>query len=92
MIFDVRTPEEFTKEHIKGAINIPINRLGGSELAGTKPTQEVTLYCPDAKLASLAMSILNERGFMYVKISEDLLPLDMPVVSSAPIEIHAYKH
>jgi rhodanese-related sulfurtransferase len=92
MIFDVRSSEEFVKEHVKGAINIPINRLGSSELAGTKPSQEIVLYCPDTKLASLAISILKERGFENVRISEELLQSDLPIVSNTPVEIHAYKH
>ena len=92
MIFDVRTPEEFSTGHLPGAINIPANHLGSSELCGAQPQQSITLYCPDEKLASVALSILKGRGYEDVLISEELAPSSIPPEPIAPLEIHAYKH
>ena len=92
MIFDIRTTEEFATGHLLGAINIPANHLGSSELCGAKPDQEITLYCPDEKVASVALSILKGRGFENIHISEAIAPSNIPIVPEAPLELHAYKH
>ena len=92
MIFDIRTTEEFSTGHLPGAINIPANHLGSSELCGAKTFQEITLYCPDEKLASVALSILKGRGFDNVIISNELAPSSLPIEEVAPVQIYEYKH
>ena len=92
MILDIRTAEEFTTGHLPGAINIPANHLGSSEFLGTQSSLPVTLYCPDEKLAAVALSILKGRGFENITLSEELAPSNVPVAPLPPLEIHAYKH
>lgn len=92
MILDVRTTEEFATGHLPGAINIPINRLGSSEFIGTQASLPVTLYCPDEKLATVASSILKDRGYTSITISQELAPSSLPPEPIPIPEIHAYKH
>ena len=92
MIFDIRTAEEFSTGHLPGAINIPVNHLGSSELCGAKTSQEITLYCPDEKLVLVALSILKGRGFDNVLVSNELAPSSIPIEEAPPLQIYEYKH
>ena len=92
MILDIRTQEEFATGHLPGAINIPANHLGSSEFIGTQSSLPVTLYCPDEKLATVAISILKGRGYENITISEELTPSSVPREPDPIPEIHAYKH
>jgi rhodanese-related sulfurtransferase len=92
MIYDVRSEEEFATGHLAGAINIPINRLGSSEFVGTQAGFPVTLYCPDEKLAVVATSILKDRGYQSITISDKIAPSSVPPEPVPIPEINAYKH
>ena len=63
-ILDVRSPEEYKKGHIPGAINIPHDRLG-FRLAeiGLHMDKDVVLYCWSGKRVVIAASILRSAGF-----------------------------
>ncbi|MBC7081042.1 MAG: antibiotic biosynthesis monooxygenase [Thermoplasmatales archaeon] len=60
IIVDVRTREEYIKEHIKGAINIPLHDLHHSIdfLKG----KEISLYCDSGRRASSAKELLAREG------------------------------
>lgn len=62
-IVDIREPDEFAREHIPGAKNAPLSKLGGGATPGGEPEGEVVVYhCKSgmrtqanaAKLASAA--------------------------------------
>ena len=64
MLIDVRTAEEFAAGHIKGAINIPYDKivpeLTKQQLA--KDT-ELVLYCRSGRRSSIAHDSLLKQGY-----------------------------
>ncbi len=64
-LIDVRTPEEFAAGHIPGAVNIPIDELGGrlSELSQAEP---VVVYCRSGNRSAQAARILDQAGYSGV--------------------------
>ena len=47
VLVDIRQPEEFLREHIAGAINVPLKELPA--LAGSlDPSKPVIVYCWDS--------------------------------------------
>ena len=63
-IVDVRTPEEYAKGHIDGAINIPLRELMKhlDKLPNSK-TAHILLYCHSQKRSTHALVILHELGY-----------------------------
>jgi rhodanese-related sulfurtransferase len=66
IIIDVRTTEEYSKEHIDGAINIPVDTLRQHlwEIPQNKP---VFIYCQIGLRGYLAQRILLQNNFTRVK-------------------------
>ncbi|RLF50281.1 MAG: hypothetical protein DRN11_04920 [Thermoplasmata archaeon] len=60
IVIDVRTREEFIKEHIKGAINIPWQDL--DFYIDFLKDKEVMLYCDTGFRASIAKEKLVKYG------------------------------
>jgi rhodanese-related sulfurtransferase len=67
LILDVRTPEEFAKGHVPGAINIPYDQLG-SRLAeiDSHKDKDLVLYCKSGKRAGIAAKTLQTAGFSHL--------------------------
>jgi len=65
-LIDVRTPEEFAEETIKGAINIPVDDIRErlSEIPADKP---VWLFCGVGLRGYLASNILRAHGYEEVR-------------------------
>ena len=66
-IIDVRTPPEYRKDHIKGAVNI--NFLGGDFKRGAREldtSKPVYIYCQTAHRSPLAARKLRRVGFKKV--------------------------
>jgi len=63
-VVDVRTPEEYAKGHIEGAINIPLQDLlkHRDQLPNSK-TAPILLYCHTQKRSTHGMLILHELGY-----------------------------
>ncbi len=63
-IVDVRTPEEYAKGHIDGAINIPLQDLVKhlNALPSNKNAY-ILLYCHSQKRSTHALVILHELGY-----------------------------
>ncbi len=61
-LIDVRTPDEFSKGHIAGAINIPVDdlRCRINELSSARP---IVTYCQVGMRGYLATRILRQSGF-----------------------------
>ncbi|MCW4040773.1 MAG: rhodanese-like domain-containing protein [Candidatus Bathyarchaeota archaeon] len=60
MIIDVRSTEEYIKNHIKGAISLPLFALE-SHISFLKG-KEVLVYCDTGHRAKLATELLNKQG------------------------------
>lgn len=66
IILDVRTKEEFEKQHIQGAILFDImDIMQGISPPYTKDT-ELLLYCESGNRAMMAKSLLENEGFSHV--------------------------
>lgn len=63
-IVDVRTPDEFTQEHIEGALLIPLQTLDKNLalIAGVK-NQKIIVYCHSGNRSVSASRILANNGF-----------------------------
>lgn len=64
LILDVRSPEEYKKGYIPGAINIPHDRLDSRliEISSHK-NKDVVLYCGNGGRVVIAANILQSAGF-----------------------------
>jgi rhodanese-related sulfurtransferase len=67
LVLDVRTPEEFERGHVPGAVNISHDKLGAhlDELAEYKDEQ-VVVYCRLGPRARKAQAALEQAGFTDV--------------------------
>jgi rhodanese-related sulfurtransferase len=67
-LLDVRTPQEFARGHIPGAVNIPVDDLRDrlSELDASKP---VVAYCQVGQRGYLATRILNQSAHRATNLS-----------------------
>ena len=61
-IVDVRTPGEFSRRHVKGSLNIPLDKLAAqsSKLKGKKP---LIMCCASGMRSATATSLLKSKGF-----------------------------
>ena len=77
LIIDLRTPEEYVEMHIKNAINIPFERIGGCcmfpremwlilycERGGTSLTAAKQLAAKGYRVKTVVGGILSYRGKM----------------------------
>jgi len=68
-LLDVRTPEEFSQEHIEGSTLIPVQVLGDNlaQLQNVKDKQ-IIVYCHSGNRSVIASRILSENGFTPLNI------------------------
>ncbi len=73
IVVDVRSQHEFVKNHIKGAINIPIMHLEMYEsfLKGMCNERKLKLYCNTEFRAEIAREKLNKMG-----VEAEIIPQD----------------
>jgi len=65
-LVDVRSPEEYARGHLPGAVNIPVQELDG-RLADVGPVDhELIVYCRSGHRSSRAAQILRAHGFTKV--------------------------
>ncbi len=67
-IIDVRTPEEFAKAHIAGAINVPVDQVENriAEVAKSK-NEPLILHCQSGRRSASAKKILERMGYANVQ-------------------------
>jgi rhodanese-related sulfurtransferase len=65
IIIDVREPFEYSTGHVKGALNIPPNKLmaGAKQLAGVPKDAEIILYCRSGARSAASINILQSMGY-----------------------------
>ncbi len=67
-IIDVRTSAEFAAGHLKGALNIPLDRIGTDiqSAQGIDKDSPIMLYCRTGNRSGKARAILMNQGFTNV--------------------------
>jgi len=64
-LVDVRTAGEFAQGHIKGSVNIPLDKLA-LQLAQFKNRKNIIVFCRSGNRSSQAKSFLEQNGFTNV--------------------------
>lgn len=64
-LVDVRTPGEFLGGSVKGAVNIPLDKIS-SQLSKFKNKKNIVVFCRSGGRSSQAKSILEQNGFQNV--------------------------
>jgi len=67
-LVEVLDEEKFKKEHIKGAVNIPLNRIVTEAKDKFNEEDEIVVYCTDENCSAspTAAKKLNKKGFENV--------------------------
>ncbi len=60
-LVDVRSPGEFAEGHVKGSVNIPLDRVT-MELAKFKDKKNIIVFCRSGNRSGQAKSILEQQG------------------------------
>ena len=66
IIVDVRSPGEFKSGHIKGAKNIPLDRISGNLKAIKDKNQPIITCCASGMRSASAKGILKSNGYTQV--------------------------
>ena len=66
LLIDVRTPEEYRKEHIDGAINIPVNEIDNIKNEIIDQDKVILVYCSTGKRSKIVKQILMQNGYRNV--------------------------
>jgi phage shock protein E len=64
-LVDVRTPDEFAEGHVKGSVNIPLDRVT-VELAKFENKKNIIVFCRSGNRSGQAKNILSQNGFTNV--------------------------
>ncbi|MBW1879606.1 MAG: rhodanese-like domain-containing protein [Deltaproteobacteria bacterium] len=69
LILDVRTPREFRRGHVPGAVNLPMSALP-NHLGDLEPHRAQTIYviCESGHRSARAAGMLGELGFDAVDV------------------------
>ena len=64
VLLDVRTPEEYTGEHISGAINMDVRSDGfKSRMDSLDKSRTYFMYCKSGRRSEEALNLMKEAGF-----------------------------
>jgi len=86
VLLDVRSPEEYASGYLKGARNIPHDRIG-AEIAAVVPDKsaQVILYCRSGRRANTALETLRAMGYTNISnfggLEDAQERLGLPVVT-----------
>ena len=64
-LVDVRTPGEFAEGHVKGSVNIPLDKVV-PELPKFKNKKNIIVFCRSGNRSGQAKSILEQNGITNV--------------------------
>ncbi|MGF2412044.1 rhodanese-like domain-containing protein [Ferruginibacter sp.] len=64
-LVDVRTPGEFAEGHVKGSVNIPLDRVL-NELVQFKDKKNIIVFCRSGGRSSQAKAILEQNRISNV--------------------------
>ena len=68
LLIDVRDPAEYARDHIDGALNIPLDQLR-DRLNELPRDREIWVNCAAGQRSYFALRILNQRGFRARNLS-----------------------
>ncbi len=68
ILLDVRTPREFERGHLPGAVNIPVDALR-DRLQELDPNKEILEYCQVGVRGHTAQRILSQHGFKVKNVT-----------------------
>lgn len=79
---DVRIPEQYQSEHIRGAINIPLQHLK-EDIAQHVQNKDDTLYlyCNSGRQSGIAKQTLLDMGYTHVLNVGGISRIDKPKVA-----------
>ncbi len=60
-LVDVRTPGEFLDGHVKGSVNIPLDRLT-NQIIQLKNKKNIVVFCRSGNRSAQAKTILEQNG------------------------------
>lgn len=61
-LVDVRTPEEFSADHVTSAINIPLHQVAQRIKEFREMDKPIIAYCRSGNRSGMAISILKQNG------------------------------
>lgn len=64
-LVDVRTPGEFAEGHVKGSVNIPLDKIT-MQIAKFKNKKSIIVFCRSGNRSGQAKSILEQQGITNV--------------------------
>ena len=64
-LVDVRTPQEFSGQKIKGSVNIPLDKIA-SQIAKFKNKNNIVVFCRSGNRSGQAKSILERNGITNI--------------------------
>jgi len=64
-LVDVRTPGEFAEGHVKGSVNIPLDKVT-MELEKFKNKKNIIVFCRSGNRSGQAKTILEQQGIVNV--------------------------
>lgn len=65
-LIDVREFSEYQKEHLSGAVNIPLSQIRDFDITELAEDQKILVYCQTGSRADIAVTMLRQRGFKNV--------------------------
>lgn len=64
-LVDVRTPQEYAEGHVKGSVNIPLDKVA-SNLKKFDGKNQIVVFCRSGNRSGQAKAILNQNGYTNV--------------------------
>lgn len=69
-LVDVRPPADYAREHLPGAINLPVDQIDAARLGEIEPKSQVVLICKIGKNSYLAYNKLRALGLTNCRVLE----------------------
>ena len=63
ILLDVRTEEEYADGHIRGSVNVPLQRIEGILEKVADPRKVIYVYCRSGVRSEKAVTILKQMGY-----------------------------
>ena len=63
ILLDVRTEEEYADGHIRGSVNVPLQKIEGVLEKVTDPRKVIYVYCRSGVRSEKAVTILKQMGY-----------------------------